>query len=90
MPKSGLHDAVAELDVADETMEVGKQLGAEVVDVRGDDRSEEDAAEPGRGIGRQRAVAERTRRVGENGRECQMTSSARTVKRCRSHVGTKQ
>ena len=59
MTEAGLHDAVAELDVADQTMEIGKQIRVEVVDVRRDDRSEQDAAEPGRGIGRQRAVTER-------------------------------
>ena len=91
MPESWLHDAVPELDVADEAMEIGKQVRVEVVDVCGDDRPEEDAAEPGRGIGRQRAVADATRAgVGENGRECQTTSSARTFNRCRSHVWTEQ
>ena len=85
MPQPGLHDAVTELDVADETMEVGKQIGVEVVDVRGDDRSEQDSAEPGRRIGRQRAVTERDpprRRerarvpddqLGENGQEVPLT-----------------
>src|SRR6185369_4967536 len=52
MPEAGLHDAVAELDVADETMEVGKQIRVEIVDVCGDNGSEEDAAEPRRRISR--------------------------------------
>ena len=85
MPESGLHDAVAELDVADQTMEIGKQIRVEVIDVRSDDRSEQDAAEPGRGIGRQRAVTERDAprrrerarmpddQLGQNGQEVPLT-----------------
>ena len=85
MPEARLHDAVAELDVADETMEVGKQIRVEVVDVGRDDGSEEDAAEPRRRISRQRAVTERdaarrrerTRvpddQLGQNGQEPSLT-----------------
>ncbi len=59
MAQPGLHDALAPLDLVDEPMEVGEQVRVEVVEVGGDDGAEQDAAEAGRRLDRQDAVAER-------------------------------
>ncbi len=59
MTQPRLDDAAAVFELVDQAMQVVMELRIEVVHVSGDDTAEQDAAEAGRRIGRQRALAER-------------------------------
>ena len=58
MTQPRLDDAVAALELVDQTMQVVMQLRIEIVHVSGDHTAEKDAAEAGGRIGRQRALTE--------------------------------
>ena len=55
---------LAPVDLVDEAVEVGQQVGVDGGDVAGDDAAEQQAAEAGGGLDREGEVAERDRRVG--------------------------
>ena len=59
MTEPGLDDAATVFELVDQAMQVVMELGIEVVHVSGDHTAEQDAAEAGRRIGRQHALAER-------------------------------
>ena len=59
VPQARLHDPFAALDLADQPMDVGNEIVVDAAQVCGDDRSEQQSAEPGRGVDRQHHVPER-------------------------------
>ena len=59
MTQSGLHDPRAGLDLGDQSVHVGHEFVIDAVEVLGDDRAEQQPAEPGRRVDRQHHVAER-------------------------------
>ena len=50
--QAGLHDARAPVDLVDEAVEVGQEVGVDAAEVGGDDRAEQQPAEAGRRVGR--------------------------------------
>jgi hypothetical protein len=57
--QTGLHDPLAVLDLFDEPRDVADQVDVDALDVTGDDRAEQQAAEPRGGIDRQARGSER-------------------------------